>query len=222
MIQNNSAVKEVANSSSTRPSPAAMRARASSYGRQFTGHRRFRQADSREATAVSLARAALGNAAEPLCREEVSSATTAPAVLHFRAEQQQPTVSAFTNGLGFCSIAKYRGGRTSGSRRVCDTPNCVTRPASRTSIIAAHADLTAPYSKNSPTANGSMLTIIWRWSVRRASGKAGWHRRSDTKPAATIAPCSITASQSYSRISRWRAATVAIRVSCAISAVPIF
>ena len=58
--------------------------------------------------------------------------------------------------------------------------------------------------------------------ARRASGKAGWHRRSDTKPAATIAPCSITASQSYSRISRWRAATVAIRVSCAISAVPIF
>ena len=64
-----------------------------------------------------------------------------------------------------------------------------------------------------------LCTMSW---ARLASGKAGWRRRSDTKPAATIAPCSITASQSYSRISRWRAATVAIRVSCAIWAVPIF
>ena len=39
--------------------------------------------------------------------------------------------------------------------------------------------------------------VIWHWSVRLASGKVGWHWRSDTRPAATIAPCSITASRSF-------------------------
>ena len=88
-------------------------------------------------------------------------------------------------------------------------------------LIAAHADLaTAPCSKSWSRANGSTLMIIWRWSVRLGVGKS-WlasATRTQSLPA-TIAPCSITASQSYSRISRWRAATVAIRVSCAISAV---
>jgi IstB-like ATP binding protein len=48
---------------------------------------------------------------------------------------------AIANGSGSCSIAKRHGGATNGSSRACATPNCASRPASKTSIIAARAGL---------------------------------------------------------------------------------
>ena len=49
--------------------------------------------------------------------------------------------------LGFCLIAKHHGDRTSASRRGCASPNCASRPASKTLTIAIPAVLTAPCSK---------------------------------------------------------------------------
>ena len=56
---------------------------------------------------------------------------------------------------------------------------------------------------------------------RPASARAGSPRRSATRPAVTIAPCSINVFRGCSMTSLSRAATVAIRAYCAGSAVSI-
>ena len=142
-----------------------------------------------------------------------ASPTSRPAV--------KPTTSAITNGWGSCWIAKPHGDRTSASRRGCASPNYASRPVSKTSTIAVPAVLTAPCSKNWSTANGSTSTTIWPSSARLASAKVGWRRRSATKRAATTDRSSISVSPGYSRTSRSRAATDAIRACCATWAAPI-
>ena len=57
---------------------------------------------------------------------------------------------------------------------------------------------------------------------RPASASHGSLQRLATKPAAIIARCSITASQSSSKISPWRAAMAVIRASCVRSTAPTF
>ena len=57
---------------------------------------------------------------------------------------------------------------------------------------------------------------------RPASASHGSLQRLATRPAAIIARCSITASQSSSKISPWRAAMAVIRASCVRSAAPTF
>ena len=49
-------------------------------------------------------------------------------------------------------------------------------------------------------------------------GKSCWRARSATRPAGSIARCSMSASRDSFRIWRWRAATGAMGVSCALSA----
>src|SRR5277367_697870 len=134
----------------------------------------------------------------------------------------KPTGSAITNGSGFCSIARRRGGRTSASRRGCAPPNCASRRASRMSITEAPAVLTARCSKSWSRASGSMPTTIWFSSVRQASAKVGWPQRLATKPVATIGRSSISGRPVCSRISRLPAATGAIPASYATSAEPTF
>ena len=87
--------------------------------------------------------------------------------------------------------------------------------------LTARVVSTARCSKSSPRENGSRPTTIWRSSARPAWARAGWRRRSATRPAATIDRCSITACPSSSKTSPWRAATDAIRASCARSGAPI-
>jgi IstB-like ATP binding protein len=129
--------------------------------------------------------------------------------------------SIILNGWRSCSIARRRGAATSASPPDCATPNCASRPPSRTSTIAARVVSTARSSKSSLSANGLRPTTIWRSSARPASARAGWRRRSATRPAATIDRCFITACPSFSKNSPWPAATDAIRAFCVRSAAPI-
>ena len=83
------------------------------------------------------------------------------------------------------------------------------------------AVLTARFSRSLSAATGSTPTTIWLWSAPLASAKAGWPRLSETRLAATTALSFTSAYRGYSRNSRWRAATGAIRAFCAPSAEPI-
>ena len=101
--------------------------------------------------------------------------------------------------LGFCSIARRHGVRIRGSRRDCATPNCGSKPAPKMSIIEARAASIGPCSKSSSRGIGSRPTKTWPWLARPASASHGSLQRLATRPAAIIARCYITASQSSSK-----------------------
>ena len=134
----------------------------------------------------------------------------------------RPTISTNANGSGFCSIARRHGVRIRGSRRDCATPNCASKPAPKMSIIEARAASIGPCSKSSSRGIGLRPTKTWPSLARPASANDGSLQRLATRPAAIIARRSITASQSSSKISPWRAAMAVIRASCVRSAAPTF
>ena len=82
--------------------------------------------------------------------------------------------------------------------------------------------LDRPCSKSSSRGIGSRPTKTWPSLARPASASHGSLQRLATRPAAIIARCSITASQSSSKISPWRAAMAVIRASCVRSTAPTF
>src|SRR5512144_806476 len=106
---------------------------------------------------------------------------------------------------------------TSALPPACATPGCATTPPSRTSTTVRRADSIARCSRSSPPASGSTRTTISSCAGRPASAKVGSRAPSATRPAATTARFSISASRRCLPISRWRAATVAMPASCAAS-----
>ena len=139
-----------------------------------------------------------------------------------RKSAPRPKISTNANGWGFCSIARRHGVRIRGSRRDCATPNCASKRAPKMSIIEARAVSIGPCSKSSSRGIGSRPTKTWPSLARPASASHGSLQRLATRPAAIIARCSITASQSSSKISPWRAAMAVIRASCVRLAAPTF
>ena len=115
------------------------------------------------------------------------------------------------------STGRRPGGRTSALRRGCAPLNCASRRASKMSTIAAARGLDrALFQKlvrgrldRRPRQSGP------RRSDRRRKELAGLRLRPQSLPRQSVRPLS-SLCQACSRTSRWRAATDAIRASCAI------